>query len=509
MRGDWGKWIEDIQKKLIVYIHRKEKNNSFTPIGTGFFIRNDGTIMTANHNIDFSLQCDYWAKYCGNYYKITKKADFDYNYFGVDIVIAQVKIQLDLESSDFFEYSSEETSLICEDVIVLGYENIGKRLLCTSGTICGIVNGKYEIQNANIGEGNSGAPVLLKNNCKKLIGVMSKREGLNFDIESYKIKSNKFGIGYAHSLKLFVQRSRIDLLKNSNLICKLLNKRSKEEWDEFFYIHINIINKEYKIKPNPIYIFERYFLKCKIENVSLKELCEYMIEDHINLYSMGKLYEVIGNILIHCGIHTLMPTARHLLKTSDKVYENLDFLIDEVIKRRIRVNWLISVTYKLERNYGTAVDICEDVASDFKNQCVKYQIPYCSSLLLLEREIAVIEQQKCYFKTLTGKEYLYETNALESFFTNRRFFEFFLSQHNIVEATKIYPDLMDSFNRCKLHLDWIYVFSLSKNLYQYYELKKQHGRAAKYYDYALKNFECWELKGQRNSILRIQDNMSD
>lgn len=500
--------IEYIQKNLIVYIYRRDKTDNYISVGTGFLISNDGTVMTAKHNIDFSLSCSFWAYYKGNYYEIRKKQNLNYQYIDVDIIMVQSNIKLNLNPCDFFcDYTLKEETLISEEVVVIGYENKKNELLCTTGIICGVNEGKYEIQNANIGNGNSGAPVVLKRDLKTLIGVMSKRESLLLDIERYKIVSDRFGIGYAHSIGLYNQICGVTISYN-NIVCNLLNTRELSKWEDYFICHIKKINDEYKRRPNPIYVYTTYFKNYQIETVKIEKFCEFLISNRLFLYSVGRLYELIGNILINSGISTMMPEVRYYLNISNLIYENQNVYIEEVIRKRIRVNWLISISYKLEKNLGEAVKVCDDIVHEFTNECEKLGIDYGSSLILPEREIAVIEQQKWYFRTLKQKSHLYETNALENFFTNRRIFEYLLHRNNINEAKKIIQSLIQSYETCKHQLEPIYKFALAKNLYQYYMLLNQGKKAGKYYGYAMKNFKRWGLKGQQEAILKLQDNLS-
>lgn len=501
--------ITHIQKNLIIYICKKNKDNSYIPIGTGFLINNDGTFMTAKHNIDFSLGYSYWGMYHGKYYEIYKIEKFDYQYSGVDIVILKLNVQLNFKPHDFLvEFTSQESLLIAEEVIVVGYENKKNRLLCTTGTICGVTNGKYEIQNANVGSGNSGAPVILKKDLKTLVGVMSKREGLIYDLTTYKIDSEKFGIGYAHSINHFRKKRSFDFYRSSNALCRLLDTKPWDDWDSFFYRHIKTITTEYRKYPNPLYIYNTYFKFYKISSITLEHFCLFLIQNQMFLYSIGIIYQLIGNILINSGILSFLPQAREYLQYSDTIFQGLNYNIDEIIKQRIRVNWLISITYKLERNYGMAFVSCENILKNFRNDCNKYNIDYSSGLILPEREIAVIEQQPRYFDTLRAKSRLYDSNLLETFFTDRRLFEFFLNKHDIRHAKEILPNLKISFQKSRNQLEPIYRFTLAKNMYQYYTLTCKKKKAKRAFEFALTNFDRWGLVGQQCSIQKLRDNLS-
>ena len=128
--------------------------------------------------------------------------------------------------------------------------------------------------------------------------------------------------------------------------------------------------------------------------------------------------------------------------------------------------WLIAVTYKQERNYGYANELCEELIDFINDENQVFDIPYSDSLLLPQRELAVINKEEIMSDYLLLHIEEISMDPKELFYTQRRLLELYILNNDFEKAKDILPDLLTSFERCKSFIDEIYHVGLYQNLFE-------------------------------------------
>ena len=200
-----------LYKNAIVKIHAQnitynwlqpyKNQSSDESIGTGFFIDNDGHILTCAHVVDDSIKTYVSIPQVGKNY-------FDTELIGIapysthDLAILKIK---NYKNKRFFEFGDSDKIKPGDKVIALGYPLGQDRLKRTGGIISGIQDGDIQTD-APINPGNSGGPLL--NEEGKVIGI-------NFSGFSARVAEN---IGFAVPSNIFKILKKILLDENKNNI---------------------------------------------------------------------------------------------------------------------------------------------------------------------------------------------------------------------------------------------------------------------------------------------------
>ena len=185
--------------------------------GTGFFVSEEGHIVTNNHVID---QCK------------NVKVSFDSNEYDAQILASDKTndlaiIKANINQKDFFNVSDKDATLL-QDIIVAGYP-LGKRVSAAIKTHKGSVtalagygdNYSNFQTDATINQGNSGGPVLdLKGNIVGVaVALLSVEAGQNifFAIKSSTLKT------FANSNNIFFKGPSVKKMSNEELGQKITN----------------------------------------------------------------------------------------------------------------------------------------------------------------------------------------------------------------------------------------------------------------------------------------------
>jgi len=499
--------LKYILDNLIVYIFRNDENN-IVPVGTGFIIDNHGRIMTARHNIETDFICSnrYLCRYKGIFYYIMKIMPV-FNIEKVDIAVFETNVESHLPEINFFRfYQGVESDLIGKNVFVIGCENKKSEILCASGVISLYKDSCYYIQGGNFGTGFSGAPVILKENTNILIGVMAKRENINIE-KSYIIDTNRFGISYACSIRPFKFLSEVlemPMCKEANLF----NAFNKTDWNRILGEFLYLLQKQYIKNPNPIRVYY-IFSNETFNNVNKLSLLNFLYKNKIYSYNLGRIYQLVGMILINSGSSEISPISRKYLEKACNIYCSVDNSTSDYFRLKIKSEWLIAVSHKLQKNYGLAENICRALLSTIEKENISYQLNYAESKLLPLREIAVLNQDRCQFSTILNNSDRFRINQLETFYTYRRIFEYYINCNKIHEANKILPILTIAYNNCKVYLYPIYKYSLMKNLYAFYRLKNDVISANRYFRLSYNFFAKFDLQGQMTGLMELKSKFDD
>ena len=209
-------------------------------------------------------------------------------------------------------------------------------------------------------------------------------------------------------------------------------------------------------------------------------------------------------IFIHSGDRKYIKRARRLLNTAVKIYLGQKAYDETAFKRIIYARWLIAVTYKQERNFGCANELCEDLIAYIEDENQVFGIPYSDSLLLPQRELLVINKEEVMSDYLTFHMEDIRMNPKELFYTQRRMLELHILNNDFEKARALLPELLQSFEKCRNYVDEIYHVGLYQNLFEYYSYVGDKEEAERYYRLALENARknFWKGKEKKLSTLR-------
>lgn len=261
---------------------------------------------------------------------------------------------------------------------------------------------------------------------------------------------------------------------------------------------LSMLKKEYKNNPNAEYI-DTWIEKYTIETYSIKKIMDSLDKCLIYLKPAAEAKIQIAIIFIHSGDRKYIKRARELLNSAVKTYINQPEYDETAFKRIVYSRWLIAVTYKQERNYGYANELCEELIEFINDENQVFDIPYSDSLLLPQRELVVINKEEVMSDYLLFHMEEISMDPKELFYTQRRLLELYILNNDFEKAKNILPNLLASFEKCKNFIDEIYHVGLYQNLFEYYSYTGNKEDAEKYYQKALENAKKNYWKGKEKN----------
>ena len=225
---------EELYAKLKLPDIPNIKDDEIIPIssGTGFFISNDGTMITNNHVIEG----------CSQIVSIYENREIKSSLINTDVKNDLAIIKSNIKPQKFYSISKKDADLL-ENVIIAGYplgKKISSEIKATSGTVtalAGYDNNYAEFQtDAALNSGNSGGPII--NNNGEVVGVAVAKwqeegvESFNFGIKSSTLITflNSTNINYSEIVnKNLKKNDLIELIKSATvyLECRMTGKEIK------------------------------------------------------------------------------------------------------------------------------------------------------------------------------------------------------------------------------------------------------------------------------------------
>lgn len=282
------------------------------------------------------------------------------------------------------------------------------------------------------------------------------------------------------------------------LISKDRNTLNRE-----FIIFLTRLKKVYKDNPNAGLI-EAWTDNYKVEKYAIRTVMESLDKCSIYLTGVAEAKVQLAVIYIHSGVKKYIKEARNLLNSAIKTYLNQSVYDDVAFRRIVYSKWLVAVTYKQERNFGYANELCEDLVEYINDENQVFEVPYTDSLLLPQRELVVINKEEVMSDYLLIHLDDISMNPKELFYTQRRLLELYILNNDFAKAKEILPELLSSFERCKGFIDEIYQVGLYQNLFEYYSYVGDRESAEKYYRMALENAKRNYWKGKEKKLENLK-----
>jgi serine protease Do len=279
-------------------------SNSSTSVGTGFFIDNNGYILTCYHVVDKSYKLEITIPGIGQ------------NKYNAEIVavyperdIALIKIG-NFKNSEFLKLGNSDLIKPTDKVNAVGYMLASDQLKITAGTISGYNNNIIQTDTV-INSGNSGGPLL--NDKFEVIGINVSK------VVSYGVE----GVNYAVPIKQFIINKFLFNIKNKiirapklGIICNNIN-------DDF--------SEYYKIKNNNGYVINRVAQNSPAYKAGLEpgDIILSFDNNLLDNYGMTKIPENIEKVHLDYLVYNKSPADKVSMKIiSNKTKKNNEVMLD-------------------------------------------------------------------------------------------------------------------------------------------------------------------------------------
>ena len=292
------------------------------------------------------------------------------------------------------------------------------------------------------------------------------------------------------------------LLNNENRDIKALgvwlSKKEPFAVDRILAGILTKIRRQYQNNPNA-QLIESWLEQNYVDSFKLETFLNTLFKIGIYSNNAAEIDIQVAIIYIHSGARVYTKQARKYLERAVAILSKSPSYDDSKFKRIVYAKWLLAITYKQERNYGYASDICEELINFINDENEIFEVPFAEALLLPQRELAVINKERVLFDYLMVQTDEIRYNVKELFYTQRRMLEFYILNNDFDKAKKLLPSLLDSFSKCGNHIDAIYQIALYQNLFEYYIYIGEKEKSQHYYklayDSAKRNF--WKGKQQK------------
>ena len=295
-----------------------------------------------------------------------------------------------------------------------------------------------------------------------------------------------------------------NIIQQSNSIIEWISMHTTQEINKKFARLLTELHKKYRENPNASGYKIMVSYARIIDGILVTSILDSFFDLNLYSYNACEIYIQLGIIYIHSGeIHYVREARMYLTKSIQALHSSVSY--DAVtFQRVVYAKWLITITYKQERNYGNASDLCEELIHFVNNENEIFDLPYSDTLLLPQRELVVLNEEKILCEFLCTKFTDIEPNPKEFFYTQKRLLEFYMLNNDFQRTRELIPMVLHSFSICENQLDAVYKVGLYQDLFEYYTYIGKQDLAKKYYDFAYteakRNF--WIRKQEKLQLLR-------
>jgi S1-C subfamily serine protease len=329
--------------------------DEYRSVGTGFFINDQGYILTCNHVIENAFKIYIIIPIEGK-----EKIEADVVSICPDNDLALLKIK-NYQNKYFLDLADSDTINQQDKVIAVGYPLSSDNLKFSSGIISGL-HGILLQTDAPINEGNSGGPLVklnIETNQYHVIGVNSSKVKSSIaDNIGYSVPINIFKIIHKQMLsnKIVYTPELLVWFNNSNNFTLEFVESPDSEDNEcnsgYFITYLDEMSPLYKVgvRPNDILCS---FDNCKIDNYG--ECRIEGLNDKIHLSDLIKRYIINQSVNIKFWSHKLkkMENQTIILNIDSNIFkikkhffgfEKIDYeIIAGMIVMELSVNHLESL----------------------------------------------------------------------------------------------------------------------------------------------------------------------
>lgn len=209
--------------------------------------------------------------------------------------------------------------------------------------------------------------------------------------------------------------------------------------------------------------------------------------------ALGDIFQNLSYALINSGNIAYVQDARRFLGCALNIYEHMmDTSPDNaerIAEAIIKSQWLLSITHKIERNYGISNQILQGLLVYAEQQRDELGLPYSKSVLLPRRELAIVNNDYDDLVKLATDDINLIEDPIERFYTYRRAFEISCAEEDERTAAQLKDPMIASFNECREQLYGVYYYAMMYNVFQFYSRFGHLAEAERLYQELLPELE--------------------
>lgn len=273
-------------------------------------------------------------------------------------------------------------------------------------------------------------------------------------------------------------------------------KGKKYEVEKELDLYYDKIRNEYKVDGNPIIAYNKV--------APLIYSVESLLPD--TPIQLGRYHWFLAYLLINSDYSKeLLDQARIHSERSIEILENQDLFIPEIHKQLIKSYWLRALTFKMKGH----LDFAHKLLTTTIEELEKDKLGDYFDTIYLHRQRILIENQKNSYDSLLKGMDEYRDDAVESYYSSKRIFEFSLKSMNQKEYDHLFKLSWHYYRIAAPKLEQVYKFSYWKYLFMYFKHTHKDEIAEKIYNSLLNGSIKKQLYGQHRTLIALKEMFND